>query len=243
MPKAPWWWMGFTLALLGAPAPSAHCQAALQQAGEQPARAAEEPTTVTVTAPEPRYVAPTARDRIGRIWAPVTLDDQGPFRLVLDTGADRSAVLPRVAQVLGKTARPSAPVRLFGITGEATVSTVHIDTLEIGDFLLRSLDLPIVPDLFGGADGVLGTQGLNDLRIVIEFRHDRIEIRRAHGERAPPGFSVLPMTVAPGRGLIVGAKVGSVATRAIIDTGAEQTVGNLALRDRLRQRRAAPAHR
>ena len=29
------------------------------------------PEEVVVSAPEPRYVAPTLRDRIGRIWAPV----------------------------------------------------------------------------------------------------------------------------------------------------------------------------
>ena len=39
-----------------------------------------------IQAPEPRYVAPTRRDRIGRIWAPVYINDKGPFRLVLDTG-------------------------------------------------------------------------------------------------------------------------------------------------------------
>ena len=47
---------------------------------------------VVVQALEPRYVAPTLRDRIGRIWAPVMINGKGPFRLVLDTGASRSAV-------------------------------------------------------------------------------------------------------------------------------------------------------
>ena len=47
---------------------------------------------VIVTAPEPRYVAPTLRDRIGRVWAPVYINGQGPLRLVLDTGASTSAV-------------------------------------------------------------------------------------------------------------------------------------------------------
>jgi hypothetical protein len=42
---------------------------------------------VAVTAEEPRFVAPTRRDRIGRILAPVLVNGQGPFRLVLDTGA------------------------------------------------------------------------------------------------------------------------------------------------------------
>src|SRR5918993_608268 len=51
------------------------------------------PEEVVVAAPEPRYVAPTRRDRIGRVWAPVYINGQGPFRLVLDTGANRTAVI------------------------------------------------------------------------------------------------------------------------------------------------------
>ena len=56
---------------------------------------------IAVTAAEPRYVAPTRRDRIGRIWAPVYINGHGPLRLVLDTGASRSAIVERVAVQLG----------------------------------------------------------------------------------------------------------------------------------------------
>ena len=61
---------------------------------ESPPSALEE---LAVTADEPRFVAPTRRDRIGRIWAPVLINGQGPFRLVLDTGASHSALTPRLA--------------------------------------------------------------------------------------------------------------------------------------------------
>ena len=62
---------------------------------------------IVVEAPEPRFVAPTRRDRIGRIWAPVLINGKGPFSLVLDTGANRSAVNANVAQILGLV--PDAP--------------------------------------------------------------------------------------------------------------------------------------
>ena len=52
---------------------------------------------------EPRYVAPTRRDQIGRIWAPVLINGRGPFRLVLDTGASSSGVTAMVALALGST--------------------------------------------------------------------------------------------------------------------------------------------
>ena len=59
--------------------------------GANPADAVSE---VVVEAPEPRYAAPTLRDRIGRIWAPVLINGRGPYRLVLDTGASHSAWAP-----------------------------------------------------------------------------------------------------------------------------------------------------
>ena len=61
---------------------------------------------VLVTAPEPRFVAPTTWDRIGRVWAPVMINGQGPFRLVLDTGASRSAITRAVVDELGLPIRP-----------------------------------------------------------------------------------------------------------------------------------------
>src|ERR1700689_1473905 len=45
-------------------------------------------TEVVIHSTEPRFVMPTRRDRIGRIWAPVYITGQGPFRLVVDSGAN-----------------------------------------------------------------------------------------------------------------------------------------------------------
>src|SRR3954452_16113980 len=84
---------------------------------------------IVITAREPRYVAPTTRDRIGRIWAPVSINGKGPYRLVLDTGASRSAVTQQVAEELRLPVSANS-VRLRGVTGTAVTSTVKVDTLE-----------------------------------------------------------------------------------------------------------------
>src|SRR5207248_11492827 len=72
---------------------------------------------VLVEAPEPQYVAPTLRDRIGRIWAPVLINGKAPFRLLLDTGASHSAIIARVADRLGIDAQAPETVLLRGFTG------------------------------------------------------------------------------------------------------------------------------
>jgi predicted aspartyl protease len=190
---------------------------------------------VRVEAPEPRYVAPTLRDSIGRIWAPVLINGQGPFRLVLDTGASKSALLPRVARALNIPMKPTS-MRVHGVTGSTDVSTVAIDQLEVGELLMGATTLPIVPDVFGGADGVLGNEALGDKRIYIDFRRDFIEIMMSRSERPGMGMSKIPLKLTRGKLLAFRTRIGTVATTAVIDTGAQRTIGNQALRTALNRR-------
>jgi len=208
----------------------------LSQGAEDPAP--EEFEELTITAPEPRFVAPTRRDRIGRIWAPVEINGKGPFRLVLDTGASHSAVTAKVAEALGLALDYRGNITLRGATGTVKVPAIPVESLEVGELLMQPKHLPIVPDALGGAEGVLGTDGLGDKRITIEFRRDRITIMRSRNEKAPPGFLTVPVKFMRGRLLVVDAWLGGVHTKAIIDTGGQATLGNLALRDALARRRS-----
>src|ERR1700735_2570304 len=193
----------------------------------------DELTEIMVEAPEPRYVSPTRRDQIGRIWAPVMINGRGPFRLVLDTGASHSAITALVALALGIPTDRSPPVILRGVTGFATVPTIRVDTLSIGDVAVDQTILPIVPDALGGAEGVLGSEGLLGKRIFIDFRHDRINIAYSKNERSAPGFVSVPFHSLRGTLVVVDAFVGQVRCKAIIDTGGQVTIANLALKDAL----------
>ncbi|HVO48486.1 MAG TPA: retroviral-like aspartic protease family protein [Steroidobacteraceae bacterium] len=193
-----------------------------------------EPTPeVVVEAPEPKYVAPTLRDRIGRIWAPVLINGKGPYRLVLDTGASHSAIIGRVAESLGISPKDTKPILVRGVTGEAMVAAIKVDRMEVGELLIAPTTLPIVADVFGGAEGVLGREGLPDKRIYADFAHDRLVIAHSHRERAQPGFAVIPLKLTRTGLLAAEVRVGTITADAIIDTGGQQTVGNLSLRDAL----------
>ncbi len=198
--------------------------------------ASEPLTEILITAPEPRYVAPTRRDRIGRIWAPVYINGKGPFRMVLDTGANRSGVIASVAQALGLPPDVSSSVMLHGVTGSTPVATIKVDTLLVGDVLINGSRMPILPDALGGAEGILGTEGLTDRRVYIDFRHDLIIISRSHNQLAPAGFVTIPFHFERGRLLVAEVVVGNVRAKAILDTGGEVTVANLAMRGALSRR-------
>src|SRR5277367_3204982 len=196
-------------------------------------QATEELTEIVVQALEPRYVAATRRDRIGRIWAPVLINGKGPFRMVLDTGANRSGVTSDVADALGLPPDASRQVMLRGVTGSASVPTIQVDSLTVGDLLLTPVTLPIVNDALGGAQGILGTEGLRDKRIYIDFRNDLISIARSKDEPGRVGFVTIPLE-RPETGLLMfHATVGGIRVLAIIDTGGQATIGNETMRDAL----------
>ncbi|MDP9065041.1 MAG: retroviral-like aspartic protease family protein, partial [Pseudomonadota bacterium] len=198
-----------------------------------PSAAIDELDEILVEANQPRFVAPTRRDQIGRIWAPVFINGRGPFRLVLDTGASHSGVTAMVALALGLPLDRSPPVTMLGVTGSATVPTIRVDSLSVGDVSVDSPILPIVPDAMGGAQGILGSEGLANKRIFIDFRHDQIAITFSRGEKSGRDFARIPFRSLRGQLIVVDALVGGIRTKAIIDTGGQTTIANLALRDAL----------
>lgn len=196
----------------------------------------DELTQIVVEAPEPRYAAPTLRDRIGRVWAPVVINGRGPYRLVLDTGATHSAVIQQVVNNLGIPVAQLASVRVTGVTGSAMVPSVPVDSMQVGELVMDSTSLPIVADVFGGAQGVLGTEGLGDKRILIDFGHDRVSIMRSKGQLDRRGFETLPLRQLRDHLLALDVRVGGIRAKAIIDTGAQVSIGNSALRVALARR-------
>jgi len=108
--------------------------------------------------------------------------------------------------------------------------------MQAGDVVLhRDRPMPVLTGaILANADGILGVEGLASARIDIDFADDRVTIAHSNGRRrADAGFLTIPATLQNEGLLMVAARVGRVRTKAIIDTGAERTLGNAALRNAL----------
>jgi hypothetical protein len=137
-------------------------------------------------------------------------------------------VTAMVALALGAQTDQTPQVMLQGVTGEAAVPTIRADTLTVGDLAVDSPLLAIVPDALGGAEGILGSEGLKNKRILIDFHHDRISITYSRDERAARGFYTVPFRLIRDQLIVIDAIVGHVHAKAIIDTGGQTTIGNRA---------------
>jgi predicted aspartyl protease len=183
------------------------------------------------------FASPTRLDHIGRIVAPVMINGRGPFRFIVDTGATHSTISPALAARLGLQPNAEASVEVNGITGTARVPGVTVAKLQAGDLSIEDTNFPVVwAPLMAGADGILGAAGLQSQRLLVDFRHNRVVIYRASRRSTPSGFMRVPARRL-GAGLVtVEAVVGGVPVRAVIDTGSERSLGNLALLEALRAR-------
>jgi predicted aspartyl protease len=207
------------------------------------------PGSITLIEPPgegPTYAVPTRLDRAGRVLAPITVNNKGPFRFILDTGANRSVVSQRVLTALELPLAPNGPsIEVHGVTGRAVLPAVELELLQAGELVLaRDHTVPVLGQaVLANADGILGVEGLGSARIDIDFIEDRVTITRSSGrQRAPSGYLTIPVSLKHNGLIVVPGRVGRVRVRAIIDTGAERTLGNNALREALlKARRAATA--
>jgi len=200
---------------------------------------ASEEAAETLAEP-PLFVAPTTLDRVGRILAPVMLNGQGPFRFIVDTGASRSALSPKLAATLGLIPSLDYPLELQGSTGASVSPSVLVEHFQTGDMTLTSHRMPVITqEVLADADGLLGVEALEGMRMHVDFQFNRITISRNRSRRMAGNWYRVPVTFRFGRLMVAKGRIGKVPIQAVIDTGAERTLGNLALRRALRLDQAA----
>jgi predicted aspartyl protease len=184
------------------------------------------------------FASPTTRDHIGRVVVPVMINGHGPFRFIVDTGANHSTISPGLARQLGLTPSEAPSIVLDGITGTAQVSFVTIDRLQAGDLTIEGTALPVVwAPVMAGAEGILGAAGLTEKSLLVDFQRNRVAISRGVEPAMRTNTMKFHAMRLAGGLMTLETRIGGVPVRAVIDTGAERTLGNLALRNALRARR------
>lgn len=180
----------------------------------------------------------TGEDRARRITLPIHIDGKGPFDFVVDTGAERTVISRELA---GKLAlAPDAPVRINSITGIAQVNTVTIPRLSYGHGIMPPVQAPVLEAAHLGAAGLLGLDGLESKRLVIDFRRQTMAISNS-GERIEDFDDGDAIVVRArrrfGQLILVDSQANGEKIHVILDTGTDQSIGNLALLHKLTRKR------
>lgn len=201
-------------------------------ASSPPPALAVEPAVETVieaALPDvPSTLIETAGDVFEHVIAPVMLNGQGPFRFMVDTGANTSCVSAALAERL---ALPHGRrLSVHTIVGPRERSTVLIDRLDVGDRSRTKVEAPVFVMAGFAIDGVLGVDWLKGQRLVFGFKGKTLEITKSRREASREGRVVVPARRKSGQLTIIDADLSGERISAMIDSGSQFSIGNQALR-------------
>lgn len=197
--------------------------------------------TAAPATPAPEAAAPAstptaiAYDRSNRMTLPVTIDGAGPFGFIVDTGAEHTVISNELARTLNLPQAGSA--RVVGVARETTVDLYRIDDLRLAGLAGAGVTVAALDEAHIGAPGMLGIDSMANHRILFDFLAQRMDIRpstRAELRQRAADLDPNAITVTGrrigGRLILSDAEIGGRRIDVVIDTGAQSSIGNDALR-------------
>lgn len=182
---------------------------------------------------EPRLLA----NLLTRMALRVTINGRRGAVFVLDTGAGRTVIAEDLAQSWSLPARP--PVLVHGLTAAQMAPTAHINRLSFGGRRLHGIDAPVFPRSVLAADGLMGLDVLGRFRLDLNIAARRVKLTPSGPDVVAVGSAGhratrLPSHERPARHGRFGTLIlrGVAEGREIdvfVDTGAQYSIGNMAL--------------
>jgi predicted aspartyl protease len=169
----------------------------------------------------------TVADIYRRMTAPVRVNGAGPFAFVVDTGANQSVISQELADRLALPAGPTAAINgVAGVQSAPTTSAI----LSLGGRTRQRATLSVLPSADIGGDGFLGLDRLEGQAVTLDFKGQALRIEGGRRIAADPNAVVLAGRRRDGQLTLVDADLAGVRVVAFLDSGAQNTIGNLALR-------------
>ena len=170
-----------------------------------------------------------------RLSVEVLVNGRGPYRFIVDSGADTSVVGLRIARDLQLPL--GTPAILNGMTSRDIVDRVKVDRLTMGPTTVTGLQLPALREDDLGGEGMIGIDALVQQRLMMDFETRLIKVEDASVRYRPqPGEIVVTGRRYRGQLILTRVRAAGIPLDAVVDTGTQITIGNLALRDRLLKR-------
>jgi len=178
-------------------------------------------------------------DRSERMTVPVTIGAAEDLNFVIDTGAERTVISRQLAQRLNLAAGPM--LNLVTVTGSGRVGTVIVPSLELSGTRVKDIEAPALDQAHIGAPGMLGLDSLQKRRVTLDFKNNEMKVSPArYVEDTDPDTIVVTARNRYGQLILVNSRLMGERIQVIIDTGAETSIGNLALLKKLEKRKKLP---
>ncbi|HEU0067368.1 MAG TPA: aspartyl protease family protein [Sphingomonas sp.] len=177
-----------------------------------------------------------------RMTVPVSIAGAGPFRFIVDTGAERTVLSRELARRLQLP--PGRDVRVTAMTGTSPAGTVIVSSISVGSGAVggRTIEAPALAAADMGALGILGLDTLQGQKVTIDFDTRVMSVQpslRRRQRAAAPDEIVVQARSVFGQLVVTDARYRGQSVRVILNTGSAVSMGNGELRRRLARRARA----
>ena len=222
--------VGYGAASCAFPSLVAKAQGTPLPQGPLPPQPSEQPDASKIAA---------ATDRAQHLTIGVQINGRGPFRFVVDTGADHSVIAEDVATYLGLLR--GTRVMVEGIIRTVPADTVRVAQLAVGPVTRQNLSMPVLPRTQLMADGYLGLDVIDGYRVTFDFENSKLLLSEPFHVPSHlallgwilPNEVMVPVAGPHGHLHAFDCAIDHVRAVAFVDTGAEISVGNSQLFDAL----------
>ncbi len=172
-------------------------------------------------------------DKSDRMTVPVTIGGRGPYSFIVDTGSERTVISSELAEILDLD--HGGVVKVHSLTGQGETPSVIIPSLRVSDIETQSIRAPTLARAHLGATGILGLDSLRSRQLLFDFRRGTISFARGVDarDRNDPDVIVVRARTKKGRMVLGDARINGRRVTVILDTGAQISIGNEALRRQL----------
>jgi predicted aspartyl protease len=173
-------------------------------------------------------IAAAVNEAASRLTVPVYINGRGPYRFIVDTGADRTVLATEVAMELGLVRGPK--VLLDGVVQTLITDTVSIRHLAFGPHTSGNFSVPTLARSLLDADGYLGLDFLDGHRVTFDFKAGLLQVSESRPKLSAdwtrPSETRIRTFGSSGHLRSLDCSVDGVSTAAFVDSGAEVSAAN-----------------
>ena len=173
-------------------------------------------------------------DERSMIIVPVSINGSRPYDFMLDTGCAKTIIDQKLADQLGLPR--TAEKTVVGVLASTRMSVASVDSMSVAGAVVSGGEIfttAHAPTVIGNVRGVLGEDFLRNFDLLIDYRHQIIELdsplgsiaQTAGGERLPLQLDGIYHGKPSHNRLIVSVRIpefGDAAMTLLLDSGANQ---------------------
>jgi clan AA aspartic protease (TIGR02281 family) len=106
------------------------------------------------------------------------VDGARQYSFIIDTGATYTTIPEGLARTLGYDTSKAKHVQVMTVGGQLSVPTIQVESVSLGGYLVRNLEVLVIPENVGPESGLLGLNFLKHFKYSVDASRNEFRLER-----------------------------------------------------------------